>query len=166
MVPVINDTSFGSITVDGMVFDHDIIITLEGKVKKRKKKLSKAVYGTSHTISLEEAEYVFQKGSEGIIIGSGQYGVVELSKEAAGFLKQKNCEVRLFSTPDAIREWNIAEGKWIDELDNSNIQKIYEDAMMFEKQIHSGEVDSTPQRDDEKVSVQGNAAQADTDLPF
>jgi len=62
--------------------------------------------------------------------------------------------------------WIIAEGKWIDELEHGSIQAIYEDAMMFEKQIHSGEVDSTPQRDDEKVSVQGNSAQADTDLPF
>ena len=113
MEPVINDTSFGSITVDGVVYDHDIIITLERLVKKRKKKLSKAVYGTSHTISLDEAEYFFQEGSEGIIIGSGQYGVVELSKEAAGFLQQKNCEVILLSTPEAIREWNGAEGKWI-----------------------------------------------------
>jgi hypothetical protein len=62
--------------------------------------------------------------------------------------------------------WVISEGKWIDELDNPNIQKIYEDAMLFEKQIHSGEVDSTPQQEDEKVSVQGNSAQADSDLPF
>jgi hypothetical protein len=62
--------------------------------------------------------------------------------------------------------WIISEGKWIDELDNPNVQKIYEDAMLFEKQIHSGEVDSTPQREDEKVSVQGNSAQADSDLPF
>jgi len=62
--------------------------------------------------------------------------------------------------------WVISESKWIDELDNPNIQKIYEDAMMFEKQIHSGEVDSTPQQEDEKVSVQGNSAQADSDLPF
>jgi hypothetical protein len=62
--------------------------------------------------------------------------------------------------------WVISEDKWIDEIENPNIQKIYEDAMMFEKQIHSGEVDSTPQREDEKVSPQGNSAQADTDLPF
>jgi len=62
--------------------------------------------------------------------------------------------------------WVISEGKWIDELDNNNIQKIYEDAMMFEKQIHSGEVDSTPQRDDEKASTQGNSSETSTDLPF
>ena len=62
--------------------------------------------------------------------------------------------------------WVISEGVWIDQLNNPNVKKIYEDAMMFEKQIHSGEVDSTPQREDEKVSVQGSSAQADSDLPF
>ena len=62
--------------------------------------------------------------------------------------------------------WIISESKWIDELSHKSIQAIYEDAMMFEKQIHAGEVDSTPQRDDEKVTPQGSSAQADTDLPF
>lgn len=62
--------------------------------------------------------------------------------------------------------WVISESNWIDQLNNPNIQKIYEDAIMFEKQIHSGEVDSTPQQEDEKVSVQGNSAQADSNLPF
>lgn len=113
MTPRINETSFGSIQVEGERYDHDIIITLKGKVKKRKKKLSKAVYGTSHTISLEEIEYVYQEGAEGIIIGSGQYGVATLSREAAGFLQQKHCKVNLLPTPDAVREWNRAEGKWM-----------------------------------------------------
>jgi len=34
MNPGINNSSFGSITVDWESFDHDIIITLEGKVEK------------------------------------------------------------------------------------------------------------------------------------
>tara|TARA_R100001510_G_C7654564_1_gene213252 strand:+ start:108 stop:947 length:840 start_codon:yes stop_codon:yes gene_type:complete len=62
--------------------------------------------------------------------------------------------------------WVISESNWIDQLNNPNVQKIYEDAMLFEKQIHSGEVDSTPQQEDEKVSVQGNSAKADSNLPF
>ena len=62
--------------------------------------------------------------------------------------------------------WVISEGVWIDQLNNPNVQKIYEDAMRFEKQIHSGEVDSTPQREDEKVTPQGASAETSTDLPF
>jgi hypothetical protein len=113
MEPFINRSTFGSITVDGYVFNHDIIVSLEGQVHKRKKKLSKAVYGTSHKISLQEAEYVFQKGAEGIIIGSGQHGITELSEEAKSFFRRKECEVRLLSTPEAIQAWNSTEGKWI-----------------------------------------------------
>lgn len=62
--------------------------------------------------------------------------------------------------------WVISENVWIDQLNNSNVEKIYEDAMSFEKQIHSGEVDSTPQREDEKATPQGVTAESSTDLPF
>ena len=113
MTPVINKTEFGSIIVDEQRYDHDIIIALDGKVKKRKKKLSKAIYGTSHTISLDEIKYTYQDKSEGIVIGSGQYGVAKLSNEASEFLNNKHCKILLRPTPEAIQEWNKIEGKWI-----------------------------------------------------
>ena len=52
MKPAIQKTKFGSITVGGEVYEHDIVIRLSGKVKKRKKKLSKQKYGTSHRFLL------------------------------------------------------------------------------------------------------------------
>ena len=81
-------------------------------MKKRKKKLSKAVYGTSHTISLAEAEYVCGQGpgADRLIVGSGQYGNVELSPEAAAHLKARKCTVVLLPTPEVIEVWNEAEG--------------------------------------------------------
>jgi hypothetical protein len=111
--PSINDTSFGSITVANESYGHDIFITLKGKVKKRKKKLSKEVYGTSHTISLPEIEFVYEEEAEGIVIGSGQYGVAELSEEASDFLEKKHCRVIIEATPRAIQQWNRISGKWI-----------------------------------------------------
>jgi hypothetical protein len=113
MRPEINKTSFGSITINKENYDHDIIIRLNGKIEKRKKKLSKAVYGTSHTISRDEAKYVYEDGAEILIIGSGQYGAAELSEEAAEYFKKKNCKVVLLPTPEAIKEWNRFEGKVI-----------------------------------------------------
>jgi hypothetical protein len=101
---------FGSVTIEGEVFKHDVLIRLSGKVKKRKKKLSKAVYGTSHTISLDEAKHVYQKGAEQLIVGCGQYGLVELSDEAADFLEEKGCRVDLLPMKGAIKAWNEAEG--------------------------------------------------------
>ncbi len=113
MKPTINDTTFGSITVNDTTYNHDILISINGSVEKRKKKLSKAIYGTSHTVSLDEIRYVHEAGVEGIIVGSGQYGVLELSEEAQNFLEENNCKVTLLPTPEAIKEWNRRAGKCI-----------------------------------------------------
>jgi len=113
MKPEIDGTSFGSITIGGAVIEHDVLIRLSGEVKKRRKKLSKAVYGTSHTISREEAGHIFEKGAETLIIGSGQSGMVTLSQEAAGYFRDKQVQVDLSPTPEAIRRWNKAKGPTI-----------------------------------------------------
>ena len=110
MKPKIDKTRFGSITVAGEEYDHDILIRMNGKVEKRKKSLSKQVFGTSHIISLAEAELIFEKGVSRIIIGTGQTGMVQLSPEAATFFKQKGCTVELLPTPEAIQRWNEAKG--------------------------------------------------------
>lgn len=72
MKPNIDGSKFGSITLEGETFDHDIMIRLGGKVKKRKKKLSKQQYGTSHTVSLAEAEHIYDDGAEQVIVGTGK----------------------------------------------------------------------------------------------
>ena len=48
MKPHIDGTAFGSIAIAHADYEHDVIIRLNGEVEKRKKKLSKALYGTSH----------------------------------------------------------------------------------------------------------------------
>ncbi len=110
MKPKVDKTKFGSITIAGETYEHDVIIRLNGNVKKRKKKLSKEVYGTSHTISLDEAKHVYEKGAQRLIIGTGQYGLVELSKEAADYFASQDCQVDLLPTQKAIKAWNEAEG--------------------------------------------------------
>jgi len=113
MKPKIEATSFGSITIDGREIENDVILRLDGTVKKRKKKLSKRVYGTSHTISLDETKYVYEEGAELLIIGTGQYDLVRLSEEAQAYLRKRNCRVKMAATPEAIGVWNEARGKVI-----------------------------------------------------
>jgi hypothetical protein len=110
MKPKIDKTKFGSITIAGKKYENDLIIRLDGKVEKRKKKLSKEIFGTSHTISLAEAEYVYEKDAELLIIGAGQQGMVKLSTEAADFFEKQHCAVKLLPTPEAIQHWNEAKG--------------------------------------------------------
>jgi hypothetical protein len=110
MKPRIDETQFGSVTIDGKVFEHDVVIRLGGKVEKRKKKLSKAVYGTSHTISLAEAKHIYQQGAARLLLGAGQHGRVALSEEAAAYFARHRCQVELLPTPEVIPVWNQAEG--------------------------------------------------------
>ena len=111
MKPRLDKTRFGSITIAGTVFSYDVIVRPDGRIKRRKKQLSKAVYGTSHIISVREARFVRKQaeGARRLIIGSGQYGNVELSPKAAAYLKRKHCRVVLARTPKVIDIWNRAE---------------------------------------------------------
>lgn len=111
MEPTIQETTFGSITVDGERFEHDVVIRLSGKVKKRKKRLSKQYYGTSHKVSLDEAKDIFQKGAKRLILGSGQYDNVRLSAEAKDYFEKKGCSVKLAPTPKAVKLWNNTQGE-------------------------------------------------------
>jgi len=106
MKPRIDGTHFGSITIGGKTFDHDVVIRLNGEIIKRKKKLSKAVYGTSHKVSKDEAKFVHENGVQQIIIGTGQNGFLELSTEAEDYFRKKKCGIAVLPTPKAIKSWN------------------------------------------------------------
>ena len=109
MRPKINKTVFGSITIEGKTYEYDVIIRLDGDVKKRKKKLSKSVYGTSHIVSLDEARHIYEKGTNRLIIGSGHNGILKLSDEAENYFKKKEISITLLPTPQAIQSWNEAQ---------------------------------------------------------
>ena len=113
MKPKINRTKFGSIIIEGEEYNFDVLIQLDGRIRERKKKLSKEIYGTSHTLSLPEVKYIYENEAQQLIIGSGQSGMVKLSGEAAKFLKRKECQVELLPTPQAIKAWNKAKGQVI-----------------------------------------------------
>lgn len=113
MQPNIAKTGFGWIQVEDKKIRHDIVIRLNGGVEKRKKKLSKAIYGTSHIISLDEIKVVYEGGAAWLLIGSGQQGLVELSDEARAYLEAAGVAVEILPTPQAIQRWNAAEGPGI-----------------------------------------------------
>jgi hypothetical protein len=102
-----------AITIDGKTHEHDVVIRLSGEVVKRKKKLSKKYYGTSHVLSKDEAKFVFERGCEQLIVGSGQVGNVHLSSEAEAYFAKKGCKVLLQPTPEAIHAFNNSHAKKI-----------------------------------------------------
>ena len=113
MLPTINSTSFGSITIEGVKYAHDVLIRLSSEVSKRKKNLSKEIYGTSHKLSLAEAQYIYEEGAEKLLVVSGMFDRVHLSEEAKTYFEDKGIEVIFAATSKAIKLWNEKEGKII-----------------------------------------------------
>ena len=102
----IDGTEFGSIIIDGKRYEFDVVIRRSGEIVKRKKKLSKKYYGTSHTISKEEARFVYENGCRELVVGTGHHDNVRLSKEAAEYFDKKGCKVIAQPSPDAIDTFN------------------------------------------------------------
>jgi hypothetical protein len=109
----IESTIFGAITIDGKTYEHDVVVRLSGEIVKRRKKLSKTRYGTSHVLSEDEAKFLFEKGCDQVVIGSGQMGNVHLSPEAEAYFERKGCEVVLKPTPEAIQMFNRSHARRI-----------------------------------------------------
>src|SRR5436190_9881683 len=94
--------------------EHDVIIRLSGEVVKRKKKLSKKYYCTSHVLSKDEAKFVFEKGCEQLILGSGaRWAMCIYRPEAEAYFAKKGCKVQLQPTPEAIHAFNRSHAKKI-----------------------------------------------------
>lgn len=108
--PHIDSTRFGSITIDDIVYDHDVIVRLSGDIVKRNKKLSKHVTGSSHKVSDAEAEFALEAGCETVIVGSGQQGVLHLTNEALAVFEDQGCTVLVSPTPQAIQVFNRTPG--------------------------------------------------------
>ncbi len=105
---MIEATRFGQITISGRVYEHDVVVRSSGKVRKRKKKLSKKVYGTSHIVSLDEVRKIYEVDVPLVVIGTGQYGCLDLSEEARAYLEAEGVRIELAPTPEAIGILNSA----------------------------------------------------------
>jgi hypothetical protein len=98
--------SFGSIRIDGMSYDHDVVID-RGEVRKRKKKASRKFRESfGHTpLSLEE-EIPWK--CRRLIVGTGT-GALPIMKEVQAEAKRRKVELVVLPTAEAI-ELLKAEG--------------------------------------------------------
>lgn len=102
----IDSTEFGSITIDGKKYEHDVVIDPSGKVEK-------GWLRTRHLIDREEFEEFSKKNPEIILIGNGQYSECEVSDEFANLAESEGIEVIIKDTPEAIKKFNelVKSGK-------------------------------------------------------
>ena len=97
----IDQFTFGSIRIDGVIYEHDVVIT-RGRVRKRKKKLSKPFRDAfGHTpLSIEEN---IPWDCRRLVVGTGGDGGLPVMDEVKQEADRRGVELLTFPTSEAIR---------------------------------------------------------------
>jgi hypothetical protein len=97
----ISDFSFGSVRVDGVTYDHDLIID-RGKLRKRKKAASKRfrdAYGHTPLSTAEDIPWRCRR----LVIGTGAYGRLPVPEEVEAEARRRKVELVVLPTARAIQ---------------------------------------------------------------
>jgi len=93
--------SFGQITIDGVTYEHDVVID-DGEVRKRKKKPSKKfrdAYGHTPLSMAEEIPWKCRR----LVIGTGAHGNLPVMDEVKKEAARRDLELVLLPTAEAIK---------------------------------------------------------------
>lgn len=92
--------SFGSIRVDGMTYDHDLIID-RGKIRKRKKAASRKFRGASGHTPLSVAEDIPWRCRR-LVIGAGADGALPVMQQVRDEARRRKVDLVVLPTAEAI----------------------------------------------------------------
>ena len=109
--PQIGETLFGEISVGKKTLGNDVVIRVDGKVKKRKKAAVKERLGTSHVVDVEELQRICRGGPEVVFIGSGHQGQMALNAESELYLSQRRIRLEVARTPDLAQAYNACSDR-------------------------------------------------------
>ena len=93
--------SFGSIRIDGVTYEHDVLID-RGQVRKRKKKLSREFreeFGHTPVSLREEIPWECKR----LVIGIGFEGRLPVMDEVKAAARQRGVELMMCLTPEAVQ---------------------------------------------------------------
>jgi hypothetical protein len=93
---------FGSIQVDGVTYEYDVVID-GGNVRKRKKKPSKRFRSAHGHTPLSAAEDIPWKCRR-LVVGTGAYGGLPIMEDVEREAQGRQVELLVVPTPQAIEE--------------------------------------------------------------
>ena len=92
--------SFGSVRVDGVTYDHDLIID-RGKIRKRKKAASRKVRGANGHTPLSAAEDIPWRCRR-LVIGTGADGALPVMQEVRDEARRREVDLVVLPTAQAV----------------------------------------------------------------
>jgi hypothetical protein len=92
--------SFGSVRVDGVTYDHDLIID-RGKIRKRKKAASRKFRGAYGHTPLSAAEDIPWRCRR-LVIGTGADGALPVMRQVRDEARRRKVDLVVLPTAEAI----------------------------------------------------------------
>jgi hypothetical protein len=92
--------SFGSVQVDGVIYDHDLIVD-RGKIRKRKKSRSRSfrdAYGHTPLSAAEDIPWRCRR----LVIGTGAAGALPVMKQVRDEARRRGVDLVVMPTAQAI----------------------------------------------------------------
>jgi len=96
---MIEEYSFGFIKIDGETYNHDVQIGLDDKTKLWWR-------NQSHQIDKRSLEEAIDQKPEVIVVGTGEIGVAQVTKETRGEIESKGVKLIVEPTTDAVKTYN------------------------------------------------------------
>ena len=102
----IEKTRFGSITINGVKYKHDIYINVDRTIVKRKKELSRPISKGHTVLGPLEIQYLLDQKPDTLVIGKGQYGILPMPEESRKLLLKSEVILIEDKTPVVIHLLN------------------------------------------------------------
>jgi len=109
--PEVKCPRFGEARVNKKTYNADIVIPADGKVRKRKKKPVRRLFGTSHRVGVEEVQGVCDPRPETLVVGIGCYGMAHVDEEARAYLAAEGIRLEVHPSAEAAEVYNRLSGK-------------------------------------------------------
>jgi len=109
---MIEEYHFGSITIDGKTYNHDVEVRWTPKESFRDSRgqaceVLKWWRKESHFVYSEDVKKAIDQNPEVIIIGTGESGLMEVGKDAKKEIESRGIKLIIDVTEEAVRTFNV-----------------------------------------------------------
>ena len=105
---MIEEYHFGSVTIDGKTYDHDVEVRWDDEVLGWPR-------SQSHVIDIDDILDALSQNPETIIIGTGESGMAQVTDDAKEQIKARGIRLIVDKTEQAVKTFNVRKEESIEE---------------------------------------------------
>jgi len=105
---MVEEYHFGSITINGKTYNHDVEVRWGGEILKWRR-------NESHLFDIDSVKRAVEQNPDTIILGTGESGVAKVTEDCQKFIEEKGVELIIDKTGEAVRTFNIICEKSLEE---------------------------------------------------